>query len=67
MQGRGVVVFIVETDGHVSNVRLEQSLYPLLDAIVMRVVRDMPTWKPDKKDGNPVRFSMKVPFNFRLQ
>lgn len=67
IQGRVIVLFIVETDGRVSNVRVEQSLYPSLDAVAIRVVKDMPIWTPGKKYGYPVRVPMKVAINFRLQ
>jgi len=66
-QGRGVVNFIVEKDGAVSNVKVVRSVTPTLDAEAVRVIKAMPKWVPGKQDGKFVRVKYNVPVSFRLQ
>lgn len=65
-QGRVVVSFVVEKDGHISDVTVLRSVEPSLDKEVIRVVRNMPRWTPGKQGGEPVRVRYNVPVSFRL-
>ena len=67
IQGRVFVNFVVEPDGHVSNVKVLRSLGGGCDEEAMRVVKAMPKWKPGKQRGKPVRVSYILPVNFKLQ
>lgn len=67
IQGRVIVQFTVETDGTVSDVNVVKSVDPLVDAEVVRIVSDMPAWKPGMHEGKPVRVSYSIPIRFRLQ
>lgn len=67
IQGRVIVQFTVETDGTVSDVNVVKSVDPLVDAEVVRIVSDMPAWKPGMHEGKPVRASYSIPIHFRLQ
>ena len=64
--GRVIVRFVVEKDGKISNVKVEKSVDPSLDAEAKRVVQAMPKWIPGKRDGQPVRVKYALPVNFRL-
>ena len=64
--GRVIVRFVVEKDGKISNVKVEKSVDPSLDAEAKRVVQTMPKWKPGKRDGQPVRVKYALPVTFRL-
>ena len=66
IQGRVTVIFIVEKDVRVSNVRLLRSVQPSLDKEAIRVVKSMPKWTPGKHNGKPVRVRFNLPVMFKL-
>ena len=59
--GRVMVMFVVETDGSLSNVRVARKVFPSLDAEAVRVVKAMPKWKPGKEKDRPVRVNFTLP------
>ena len=67
VQGRVVVSFVVEKDGHITDVKVVRSVDPSLDKEAARVVKSMPTWIPGKQNGSAVRVKYNVPVSFRLQ
>lgn len=67
VQGRVVVSFVVEKDGHITDVRVVRSVDPSLDKEAARVVKSMPTWIPGKQNGSAVRVKYNVPVSFKLQ
>ena len=62
--GRVLVMFVVETDGSISNVRVAKKIFPSLDAEALRVVKAMPKWNPGKEKGKPVRVNFSLPIVF---
>ena len=66
IQGRVILRFIVEKDGQVSNVSVVKGLSPECDKAAVKVVSDMPKWKPGKIGGRPVRQWCTIPINFTL-
>ncbi len=67
IQGRVFINFVVEPDGHVSNVNVKRSVGGGCDEEALRVVKAMPKWKPGKQRGKAVRVSYNLPVNFKLQ
>ena len=67
VQGRVVISFVVERDGHITDVQVARSVDPSLDKEAQRVVRSMPKWIPGKQNGSAVRVKYNVPVSFRLQ
>lgn len=67
VEGRVLVVFIVETDGSVSNVKVAKNVFPSLDEEAVRVVESMPKWTPGKEKGKAVRTKFTLPIMFRLK
>ncbi|NPA35383.1 MAG: M56 family metallopeptidase [Chlorobi bacterium] len=67
IQGRVYVSFIVSKTGEVKNVKLARGVDKVLDEEAMRVVKEMPDWKPGKQRGENVNVSFTVPINFVLQ
>lgn len=61
--GKIVVGLAIDTNGKVIDVNIEQSLDPLLDAEVMRVVKKLPDWKPAILNGKPITVRMNIPVN----
>ena len=66
IQGRVLINFLVEKDGSIKNASVLKSAHPLLDAEALRVISEMPNWKPGMEHGIPVRVLYTVPVNFRL-
>ena len=67
IEGRSVIGFVVERDGSISNVSVTKGSYPLLDDEAIRVVKEMPKWKPGMINGKPVRVKFNLPIYFRLK
>lgn len=67
IQGRVLVQFIIEKDGSITNAKVENSVYPSLDAEAIRLVLQMPKWKPGKQLGSLRRVRYVVPVNFILE
>ena len=61
-----IVSFIIEKDGTVTNVMLEQSVSKETDQESMRVISQSPPWNPGQLNGVPVRVRIKRPIKFKL-
>lgn len=66
IQGRVLCSFVVEKDGHITNVEVVKSVNIQLDKEAVRVISAMPSWKPGSQRGKKVRVKYTVPVNFRL-
>ncbi len=67
-QGRVMVLFIVEKDGTVSDVKVEEyKLGAGLEEEAIRVVSLLPPFKPALRDGSLVRFVYRIPIDFKLE
>lgn len=67
IQGRVVCKFVVNKDGKVGNVEVIRSVDPSLDKEAIRVLSQLPPFKPGMQRGKPVRVFYIVPVMFRLQ
>jgi len=68
LSGRVYVTFIVSKDGSVKGTKIARSSgYTVLDDEAIRVVKEMPDWKPGKQRGVYVNVSYTVPINFALK
>ncbi|MGQ8337347.1 energy transducer TonB [Sunxiuqinia sp. A32] len=67
IEGKVYVRFVVNADGRVSNAEVIRSVDPALDKEAIRVVSNLPIWKPGKQRGKPVRVAFSVPISFVLQ
>lgn len=66
IQGIVIVNFIVREDGTIENASVLRGVHALLDAEALRVIYEMPKWKPGTQDGEAVKVSYNIPFNFKL-
>ena len=64
--GMVYVQFVIDTTGKVVEPKVIKSVSPELDAEALRVVSEMPAWKPGMQRGKPVRVSFTVFINFKL-
>lgn len=67
IKGRVFLSFVVEKDGSVTDVRVLRGIGGGCDEEAVRVVENMPKWKPGTQRNNPVRVQFNLPVKFTLQ
>lgn len=67
IQGRVICNFVVERDGSITDVQVVRGVDPSLDREAVRVIQQMPRWKPGRQRGSAVRVRFTLPVVFRLQ
>lgn len=58
--------FVIDYEGKIKDISIVNSVDPSLDTEAVRVIRNMPDWKPAMKDGHPVSVVYQFPVTFRL-
>ena len=66
ISGRVFIGFVIEKDGSVSNVKVVRGIGGGCDEEAVRVIKEMPKWKPGMQKGKPVRVSYQIPIYFKL-
>ena len=66
IQGKVYLNFVVEKDGSITHVKVLRSIGGGCDEEAVRVVENMPGWKPGLQHGKPVRVSFNLPIKFTL-
>ena len=64
--GRVFVSFVVEKDGSIGEVKVLRGIGGGCDEEAVRVIKEMPKWKPGMQKGKPVRVSYQIPIYFKL-
>lgn len=65
--GQVIVKFLVNEEGRIDDISIDESVNPLLDAEALRVVRSMPNWVPGRQHNRPVSVYYTLPVTFRLE
>ncbi len=65
-QGLVVYTFVVEKDGTLSNFNRIHGATPLLNDEALRILKNMPPWRPARHNGEIVRSETYVPMYFKL-
>lgn len=65
-EGRVIISFVVNADGHISDVKVKRGVDPILDEKAIEVVKAMPNWIPGVQDGKKVAVQYTLPIMFRL-
>ena len=66
IQGRVIVQMVVTKEGYIADTKIARGIDPLLDTEALRVVSNMPNWKPGKQKGEAVNVMYTLPVMFRL-
>lgn len=66
IQGVVTVGFAVNAEGKADDIRIENSLGKAFDDEVLRVIRNMPAWKPAYYNGKLVKSRVSLPLTFQL-
>lgn len=65
-QGKVRLRFMVEEDGLITNIEVIEGVDKYIDQEAMRVVAEMPNWKPGTYEGTPVKNYFNLPIKFTL-
>ncbi|WP_425639338.1 M56 family metallopeptidase [Algoriphagus yeomjeoni] len=66
IEGTVIVVFVVNTDGSISDVEVLRGIGGGADQEAVRVVENAPNWISGKQKDNPVNTRMRLPIRFKL-
>ncbi len=66
IEGTVVVGFRIAESGTIDRVRIVRHVHPLLDSAALRLIRDMPRWRPVRVRGEPTALDYEVPVIFEL-
>lgn len=67
IQGVLTVSFIISKDGSVNNIQFTNSLGKPFEEEAIRLINNMPPWKPATVNGNSVPSKMSLPLTFQIQ
>lgn len=62
--GKVYVKFIIDTNGNVANPKVIRGINPILDTVAVKIIKNMPKWKPGSQRGKLVKVSFVIPVNF---
>lgn len=65
-EGSVFVSFVIDKEGNISNLEVIKGLSAECDREAIRVIQQMPPWKPGKQNGKPVRCRFVLPIKFKL-
>ncbi len=66
-EGKVIVQFVVEKDGHIGEVKIARGVDKDLDREAVRVCKTLPKFTPGRQNGQPVRVWFTLPVTFKLQ
>ncbi len=67
IRGEVIAVFTINTQGLPESIVIENSLGPLFDKEVVRLVTNMPPWKPATYNAKPMASKMSLPLTFQIK
>ncbi len=67
ISGQVIVQFVVSKDGEIKNAKVVRGIGGGCNEEALRVVNDMPKWKPGKHNGRAVPVTFTLPIKFVLQ
>tara|TARA_R100000951_G_scaffold105878_1_gene99971 strand:+ start:132 stop:767 length:636 start_codon:yes stop_codon:yes gene_type:complete len=66
IQGKVFVQFVVWKDGTIKDVKVVKGAHKLLNKEALRVINNMPKWKPGEQRGKKVNARFTLPIKFRI-
>lgn len=66
IEGTVVVVFLINSDGSISNPEILRGIGGGADEEALRVVQNSPNWSPAEQKGRVVNSRMRLPIRFKL-
>ena len=59
-----IIKFTIDENGKITNPEIKKPVNPQIDKAALKIVDEMPNWKPAKQDGNPVKVTRSIPISF---
>jgi protein TonB len=66
ISGRVIMSFVIEKDGHLTDIKVVRSAGDDFDKEALRVLKLAKAWKPGMQNGQPVRVSYMIPISFQI-
>lgn len=66
LEGKVFLLFVIDTDGAISDVEIIKGVSPDIDREALRVVQNAPNWKPGMQKGQAVKVRMRLPITFKI-
>lgn len=66
IEGNVFVIFLVERDGSISNIKIHRGINADLDKEALRIISLFPNWKPGMQNGKAVKSQFVLPVPFKL-
>jgi TonB family protein len=66
VSGTVLITFIVDIDGEVIDVNVQQGINAQIDNEAIRIIKSSPRWKPGRQRGHPVKVIYKIPLVFSM-
>ncbi len=67
VKGVATVTFVIDRKGQVGKITVLNSLGPDFDNAIMKLINNMPAWKPATIDDRPVPSIFMLPLNFNVE
>jgi len=67
IQGKVFISFVVSKDGTITQTKVERGVDSALDKEALRVINELPKWKPGKQRGQSVNVKFTIPVIFALE
>ncbi len=65
-EGRVICTFVVEKDGSITDIQVVRGVSPGIDKEAVRVISEMPDWRPGFQNGRAVRVKFTLPVYFKI-
>ena len=66
IQGRVYITFVISKEGKTEQVKVMRGIGTSFDQEAIRVIEEMPNWKPGTQNGKAVNVQYSLPINFKL-
>jgi TonB family protein len=66
IQGKVFLSFVIETDGTLTEIKVERKVSEDIDEEALRLIKESPKWIPGIQDGKKVRVKYNIPISFAL-
>lgn len=67
IQGKAMVRFKIDKEGQVTDIKVLNGVSKGIKKVVIKLVENMPAWKPGMQYGKPVNVYFNLPVNFKLE
>ena len=64
IQGRVIVSFTIDSSGKIKDAKIIRNIHPLIDTEALRLVKNMPDWKPAMIEGKAINSKQTIPVIF---